>query len=224
MNTAYSQKSVIGIDLGTSNCCAAISLPTKTEVIINELGSRTTPSFVTFDKSKDGVIVGMASKMKMDQHPERTVQSVKRLIGKRFSDPKVQSDAEYLAYRLVEDVRDKIKIHIKDEKNEFNFRPEEISSILLKKMIKISNTFVGREITQAVIAVPAYFTDAQRKATKTAGEAAGIEVLHLIKEPLAAAIAYHEKIESKEEKKVLIFDLGGGTFDISIIELLLIIL
>merc|ERR1712070_315216 len=204
---------VIGIDLGTTYSCVGIFKNGRVEIIPNELGNRITPSQVAFtDEEK---LVGEAAKNQLSSNPERSVYVVKRLIGRNFADKEVQRDMKYLSYKVV-DKGGKPYIKIETTQGQKNLSPEEVSAMVLVKMKEIAEAFLGREVKNAVITVPAYFSDAQRQATKDAGVISGLNVLRIINEPTAAAIAYG--LDKKgSEKNVLIFDLGGGTFDVSLL-------
>ena len=205
----------IGIDLGTTYSCVGIWDGSRTEIISNDQGNRTTPSYVAFTDTER--LIGDAAKNQSALNPENTIYDAKRLIGRKFSDDNLQRDKKLLSYNIVKDSSDKplISVNYKSEKK--TFTPEEISSMVLTKMKETSEAYVGHEIKDAVITVPAYFNDSQRQATKDAGSIAGLNVLRVINEPTAAAIAYGlDKVKDKESN-VLIFDLGGGTFDVSIL-------
>ncbi|GBG91218.1 hypothetical protein CBR_g52100 [Chara braunii] len=219
-------EAVIGIDLGTSNCCVAVFHNGKVEVIPNETGSRTTPSFVAFTDSEQECLVGEAAKRYGQKHPEQCIYEVKRLMGKAFLDADVQMDSRRWPFKVVAGPSREALIEVpglpsSDGQHGRHFKPEEISAMLLKKMKKIAEDFTNHaNIRDAVITVPAYFNDSQRQATKDAGEMAGLNVLRLINEPTAAALAYvNQRVigTNCQDKKILVFDLGGGTFDVSII-------
>ena len=204
----------IGIDLGTTYSCVGIWENNKVEIIANDQGSRTTPSYVAFTETER--LIGPAAKNQASQNPENTIFDAKRLIGRKYSDQTVQSDLKHLSYSVKKGKDDKplIKVTFKNEKKEF--QPEEISSMVLSKMREIAEAYIGSEVKDAVVTVPAYFNDSQRQATKDAGTIAGLNVLRIINEPTAAAIAYG--LDKKEgEKNVLIYDLGGGTFDVTLL-------
>jgi L1 cell adhesion molecule like protein len=204
----------IGIDLGTTYSCVGIWENNKVEIIANDQGSRTTPSYVAFTETER--LIGPAAKNQASQNPENTIFDAKRLIGRKYSDQTVQSDLKHLSYSVKKGKDDKplIKVTFKNEKKEF--QPEEISSMVLSKMKEIAEAYMGSEVKDAVVTVPAYFNDSQRQATKDAGTIAGLNVLRIINEPTAAAIAYG--LDKKEgEKNVLIYDLGGGTFDVTLL-------
>jgi len=204
----------IGIDLGTTYSCVAVYRNGNVEIIANDQGNRTMPSYVAFTDNDDRLI-GEAAKNQVNSNPTNTVFDAKRLIGKKFTDPEVQKDIAHYSFKVKADSSGKPLISL--DKGEFH--PEQISSMVLEKMRDIASTFLGQEITKAVVTVPAYFNDSQRQATKDAAAIAGIEVLRIINEPTAAAMAYGLKNESSKEKNVLIFDMGGGTFDVSLLSI-----
>jgi len=204
---------VIGIDLGTTYSCVGIFRNGGVEIIPNELGNRITPSVVAFTDEER--LVGESAKNQGAINPRRTVYSVKRLIGRKFNDKEVQLDKKLLPYEVVnKDGKPYIEVEIKGEKK--SFAPEEISAMILMKMKSIAENYLGREVKNAVITVPAYFNDSQRQSTKDAGMIAGLNVLRIINEPTAAAIAYGLDKKDKE-RNILVFDLGGGTFDVSLL-------
>jgi len=204
----------IGIDLGTTYSCVGIWQNNNVEIIANDQGNRTTPSYVAFNDHER--LVGNAAKSQSSQNPTNTVFDAKRLIGRNFSDSTVQSDLKHLPYEVRgnKDGKPEIKVMYKGEDRVF--QPEEISSMVLVKMKEIAESFIGSEVKDAVITVPAYFNDSQRQATKDAGLIAGLNVLRIINEPTAAAIAYGLDKKGQGEKNILIYDLGGGTFDVTI--------
>jgi heat shock protein 5 len=206
---------VIGIDLGTTYSCVGVFKNGAVEIIPNELGSRITPSVVSF--TDEGKMVGEAAKNQAQVHPERTIYDVKRLIGRKFNDKEVQEDAKFLPYKLVNrDGKPVIQTLVKGETKEM--QAEEISAMVLTKMKNIAENYLGTTVTDAVVTVPAYFNDSQRQATKDAGMIAGLNVLRIINEPTAAAMAYG--LDKKDqEKTILVYDLGGGTFDVSILSI-----
>ena len=204
----------IGIDLGTTYSCVAVYRNGNVEIIANDQGNRTMPSYVAFTDNGDRLI-GEAAKNQVNSNPTNTVFDAKRLIGKKFTDPEVKKDIAHYSFKVKADSSGKPLISL--DKGEFH--PEQISSMVLEKMRDIASTFLGQEITKAVVTVPAYFNDSQRQATKDAAAIAGIEVLRIINEPTAAAMAYGLKNESSKEKNVLIFDMGGGTFDVSLLSI-----
>ncbi|KAG1364388.1 heat shock 70 kDa protein [Cocos nucifera] len=207
----------IGIDLGTTYSCVGVWLNDRVEIIANDQGNRTTPSYVAFTDTER--LVGDAAKNQVAMNPHNTVFDAKRLIGRRFSDPSVQSDMKLWPFRVVPGPGDKPLIVVTYKGEEKRFTPEEISSMVLSKMREIAETFLGHSVKDAVITVPAYFNDSQRQATKDAGAIAGLNVIRMINEPTAAAIAYglDKKAARTGERNVLIFDLGGGTFDVSLL-------
>ncbi|KAL7671518.1 hypothetical protein ACOME3_006414 [Neoechinorhynchus agilis] len=204
----------IGIDLGTTYSCVAVFQHGKVEIIANDQGNRTTPSYVAFTDSER--LIGDAAKNQVALNPTNTVFDAKRLIGRRFQDSSVQSDMKHWPFKVLNDGgKPKVQVEYKGELKAFY--PEEISSMVLTKMKEIAESYLGRKITDAVVTVPAYFNDSQRQATKDAGMIAGLNVLRIINEPTAAAIAYGLDKKVTGEKNVLIFDLGGGTFDVSVL-------
>jgi heat shock protein 5 len=204
---------VIGIDLGTTYSCVGIFKNGRVEIIPNELGNRITPSTVAF--TDDEKLVGESAKNQAVQNPTRTVYVVKRLIGRNFNDKEVQRDLKYISYKVV-DKAGKPYISIETTAGKKLMSPEEISAMILVKMKEVAEAYLGREVKYAVVTVPAYFNDAQRQATKDAGLIAGLDVLRIINEPTAAAIAYGMDKKSGE-KNIIVFDLGGGTFDVSLL-------
>jgi len=203
---------IIGIDLGTTNSCVAILENNKPKVIENSEGARTTPSIVSYG---DEILVGASAKRQAVTNPKKTIYAAKRLIGRKFKEKEVQKDIDLMPYTIVENTNGDAWVKIDDK----DLAPPQISAEVLKKMKKTAEDYLGAEVTQAVITVPAYFNDAQRQATKDAGKIAGLEVLRIINEPTAAALAYGVDKGDKKDKKVAVYDLGGGTFDVSIIEI-----
>ena len=201
---------VVGIDLGTTNSCVAVMEGGKPTVIANAEGFRTTPSVVAFAKNGDR-LVGQIAKRQAVMNPENTFYSVKRFIGRRFDE--VANEATEVSYKVV-NVSGNVKIDSPTAGKQYS--PEEISAQVLRKLLEDASKYIGETVTQAVITVPAYFNDSQRQATKDAGRIAGVEVLRIINEPTAAALAYG--LDRKTNETVLVFDLGGGTFDVSILE------
>jgi molecular chaperone DnaK len=204
---------IIGIDLGTTNSCVAILENNKPRVIENNEGARTTPSIVAYG---DEILVGANAKRQAVTNPKRTVYAAKRLIGRKFKEQAVQKDIDLMPYKIVENTNGDAWVEIDDKK----LAPPQISAEVLKKMKQTAEDYLGHEVSQAVITVPAYFNDAQRQATKDAGTIAGLEVLRIINEPTAAALAYGVDKADKQDRKVAVYDLGGGTFDISIIDII----
>ena len=202
---------IIGIDLGTTNSCVAVMEGGEPVVIQNSEGGRTTPSIVGFT-AKGERIVGQPAKNQMVTNPENTVYSIKRFIGHRYSE--LSGEAKMVPYKVVDHGED-VRIDIEGKE----YSPQEISAFILQKMKKTAEDYLGQAVTEAVITVPAYFNDAQRQATKDAGKIAGLDVKRIINEPTAASLAYGFNKESKSEKTIAVYDLGGGTFDISILEL-----
>ena len=202
----------IGIDLGTTNSCVAIMEGGDPVVIANAEGSRTTPSMVAFN-DKGERLVGQIAKRQAITNPDNTVFAVKRLIGRKYSSPEIQRDLKIVPYKIVGADNGDAHIEIRGK----SYSPAEISSMILQKMKQTAEDYLGEEVTQAVITVPAYFNDSQRQATKDAGRIAGLKVERIINEPTAASLAYG--LDKKGDKKIAVFDLGGGTFDISILEI-----
>ena len=214
MPAAQKNGPAIGIDLGTTYSCVGIYQHGKVEIIANEMGNRTTPSFVAFNDSER--LIGDAAKNQVAMNPHNTIFDAKRLIGRKFDDEKIQADMKHWPFKLYNDCgKPKIQVEFKGETK--RFAPEEVSSMVLTKMREIAESYLGTKVTDAVITVPAYFNDSQRQATKDAGAIAGLNVLRIINEPTAAALAYGLDKNLKGERNVLIFDLGGGTFDVSIL-------
>ena len=205
----------IGIDLGTTYSCVGVWQNDRVEIIANDQGNRTTPSYVAFTETER--LIGDAAKNQVAKNPVNTVFDAKRLIGRKFSDPIVQKDMKLWPFTVEAGPDDKPVIVVKFKGENKKFHPEEISSMVLVKMKETAEAFLGQTIKNAVITVPAYFNDNQRQATKDAGSISGMNVLRIINEPTAAAIAYGLDKKGKGEKNVLIFDLGGGTFDVSLL-------
>jgi molecular chaperone DnaK len=203
---------VIGIDLGTTNSCVAIMEAGDPVVIANSEGSRTTPSVAAFTESGER-LVGQIARRQAITNPENTIFAVKRLIGRRFDDPLVQKAMKVLPYKIVKADNGDAWVEIRGKK----YSPAEISAFILQKMKQTAEDYLGEKVTEAVITVPAYFNDSQRQATKDAGRISGLNVLRIINEPTAASLAYG--LDKKRDEKIAVFDLGGGTFDISILEL-----
>lgn len=202
---------ILGIDLGTTNSCMAVVEGGQPKVLENAEGNRTTPSVVAFSKTGEK-LVGQQAKRQAVVNPKNTFSSIKRLIGHRWDDPQLQEDIKHFPFEVV---KKNDGVRVKDE-NGKEYAPEEISAMVLQKLKSDAEAKVGEKITQAVITVPAYFDDSQRQATKVAGEIAGLEVLRIINEPTAAALAYG--FDTKKDQKIAVYDLGGGTFDVSILE------
>lgn len=205
-------EAIIGIDLGTTYSSVAITRNGQTEIIPNDLGNRITPSWVAFTDGER--IVGEAAKSQAAINPKNTIYEIKRLIGRRYDDPEVQRDARLVSYDIV-DKNNKPYVKALVNNAEKTMSPEEVSAMILTKMKTVAEEYLGETVTKAVVTVPAYFTDAQRQATKDAGAIAGLEVLRIINEPTAAAIAYG--LSKKGERNILVYDLGGGTFDVSLL-------
>jgi len=215
----------IGIDLGTTYSCVGIWQNDRVEIISNDQGNRTTPSYVAFNDSER--LVGDAAKNQVSLNPKNTVFDAKRLIGRKFDDPSVQSDMEHFSFEVVPGSGGKPKIKVQHMGEDKEFHAEEISAMVLAKMKEVAEAFLEQEVKDAVVTVPAYFNDSQRQATKDAGSIAGLNVLRIVNEPTAAAIAYgldktavgglRDGSSIDEDRNVLIFDLGGGTFDVSIL-------
>lgn len=204
---------IIGIDLGTTNSCVAVMEGDKPKVIENSEGARTTPSIVAY--ANDEVLVGASAKRQAVTNSKNTIYAAKRLIGRKFKDKEVQKDIDMMPYKITEATNGDAWIQANDKE----LAPPQISAEVLRKMKQTAEAYLGTEVTQAVITVPAYFNDSQRQATKDAGKIAGLEVLRIINEPTAAALAYGMDKATKKDAKIAVYDLGGGTFDISIIEI-----
>jgi molecular chaperone DnaK len=204
---------VIGIDLGTTNSCVAVVENGNSRVIENSEGARTTPSVVAY--TSDDVLVGASAKRQAITNPKNTIYAAKRLIGRKFREDAVQKDINLMPYSIVENDNGDAWVQAGDRR----LAPPQISAEVLRKMKKTAEDYLGTEVTQAVITVPAYFNDSQRQATKDAGRIAGLEVLRIINEPTAAALAYGVDKADKKDRKIAVYDLGGGTFDVSIIEI-----
>lgn len=208
----------VGIDLGTTYSCVGVWQHKQVEIISNDQGYRTTPSYVAFTDSER--LIGEPAKSQVSMNPENTIFDAKRLIGRNYNDPNVQSDSKHWPFKVVND-KGKPKLEVESQGENKQFSPEEISSMILVKMKNIAESYLGNEVKDAVVTVPAYFNDSQRQATKDAGTIAGLNILRIINEPTAAAIAYglDKKNSNSEEQNILIFDLGGGTFDVSILSI-----
>jgi molecular chaperone DnaK len=204
---------IIGIDLGTTNSCVAVIENGKSKVIENSEGARTTPSIVAY--TPDEIIVGASAKRQAVTNPKNTIYASKRLIGRKFKEQAVQKDLDLMPYEIYENSNGDAWVRAQGKE----LAPPQISAEVLRKMKKTAEDYLGHEVTQAVITVPAYFNDSQRQATKDAGKIAGLEVLRIINEPTAAALAYGVDKEDKQDRKIAVYDLGGGTFDVSIIEI-----
>jgi len=209
--------SAIGIDLGTTYSCVGVWQNDRVEIIANDQGNRTTPSYVAFTDTER--LIGDAAKNQVAMNPENSVFDAKRLIGRRFSDAVVQADMKHWPFRVIPKEGDKPYIQVKYKGEVKDFAPEEISSMVLTKMKETAEAYLGKAVKDAVITVPAYFNDSQRQATKDAGAITGLNVLRIINEPTAAAIAYGLDKKKSGECNILIFDLGGGTFDVSLLTL-----
>ena len=202
---------IIGIDLGTTNSCVAIMEGGQPKVIENSEGARTTPSIIAY--TDDGeVLVGASAKRQAVTNPKNTLYAVKRLIGRKFVEKEVQKDINLMPYTIAAADNGDAWVEVRGKK----MAPPQVSAEVLRKMKKTAEDYLGEAVTEAVITVPAYFNDAQRQATKDAGRIAGLEVKRIINEPTAAALAYG--LDKKSNERILVFDLGGGTFDVSILE------
>jgi heat shock protein 5 len=210
---------IIGIDLGTTYSCVSVFKDGSAQIIANDQGNRITPSIVAFTDTNER-LVGDAAKNQATVNPENTIYDVKRLIGRDYSDKSVQEDKNLMPFKIVPDKIGKPRISITQGGNERIFSPEELSGLVLAKMKSIAETYLGQEVTRAVVTVPAYFTQAQREATKDAGRIAGLKVERIINEPTAAALAYGLAEDTEvEDQNILVFDLGGGTFDVTLLNL-----
>ena len=204
---------VIGIDLGTTNSCVAVIENGVTKIIENSEGARTTPSIVAY--ANDEILVGASAKRQAVTNPKNTIYAAKRLIGRKFAEDAVQKDIDLMPYKIIKADNGDAWVEANNDK----LAPPQISAEVLRKMKRTAEDYLGHEVTQAVITVPAYFNDSQRQATKDAGKIAGLEVLRIINEPTAAALAYGVDKQDKRDRKIAVYDLGGGTFDVSIIEI-----
>lgn len=202
---------IIGIDLGTTNSAVAIMEVGNPKIIENAEGARTTPSVVSLSKTGER-LVGLLARRQAVTNPKNTVFGIKRFIGHTFDDPAVQKDKAVVPYEVLKSANGGVEVKMGDK----NYRPEEISAMILQKLKADAEAKVGEQITEAIITVPAYFNDAQRQATKDAGKIAGLDVKRIINEPTAAALAYG--LNKKKNEKIAVFDFGGGTFDVSILE------
>ena len=205
---------IIGIDLGTTNSCVSVMEGNNTRVIENSEGTRTTPSVIAYQEDGE-ILVGAPAKRQAVTNPTNTVYAVKRLIGRKFSEKEVQKDIDLMPYKIAKADNGDAWVEIRGEK----LAPPQVSAEILRKMKKTAEDYLGEEVTEAVITVPAYFNDAQRQATKDAGRIAGLDVKRIINEPTAAALAFGLDKQSKGDRKIAVYDLGGGTFDVSIIEI-----
>src|SRR6201747_62500 len=204
---------IIGIDLGTTNSCVAIMEGNTTKVIENSEGARTTPSIIAYQEDGE-VLVGASAKRQAVTNPKNTLYAVKRLIGRKFTEKEVQKDINLMPYEILAADNGDAWVGVRGKK----YAPQQVSAEVLRKMKKTAEDYLGEEVTEAVITVPAYFNDSQRQATKDAGRIAGLDVKRIINEPTAAALAFG--LDKKEgDRKIAVYDLGGGTFDISIIEI-----
>ncbi|HEV7717751.1 MAG TPA: Hsp70 family protein, partial [Arsenicitalea sp.] len=203
---------VIGIDLGTTNSCVAVMDGSNPKVIENAEGARTTPSMVAFSSSGER-LVGQPAKRQAVTNPEGTLFAVKRLIGRRYDDPLVGKDKGLVPFKIINGDNGDAWVEVSGQK----YSPSQVSAMILQKMKETAESYLGETVTQAVITVPAYFNDSQRQATKDAGKIAGLEVLRIINEPTAAALAYG--LDKKQAGTIAVYDLGGGTFDVSVLEI-----
>jgi L1 cell adhesion molecule like protein len=205
----------IGLDLGTTTSCVGVWVDNRVEIIANEQGNRITPSYVSF--TDNDRLIGDAAKGIAASNPKNTVFDAKRLIGRKFTDATVQSDMKHWSFDVTEGSGSKPQIEVDFKGEHKKYMPEEISAMVLQKMKQTAESYLGCEVKDAVITVPAYFNDSQRQATKDAGTIAGLNVLRIINEPTAAALAYGLDKKSNGEQNVVIFDCGGGTHDVSLI-------
>jgi heat shock protein 1/8 len=215
--SAAKKAPVIGIDLGTTYSCVGVWQNDRVEIIASESGARTVPSMVSFTESER--LIGDSAQSAAAQNPSSTVFDAKRMIGREFTDPLLQSDMKHFPYDVINDGRGRPQIVVDTKDGQKKFYPEEISAMVLGKMKNIAENYLGETVKDAVVTVPAYFNDAQRQATRDAGTIAGLNVLRIINEPTAAALAYGLDKKVAGERNVLIFDLGGGTFDVSLLTL-----
>ena len=205
---------IIGIDLGTTNSCVSVMEGNTTRVIENSEGTRTTPSVIAYLENGE-ILVGAPAKRQAVTNPTNTVYAVKRLIGRKFAEKEVQKDIDLMPYTIAKADNGDAWVEVRGNK----LAPPQVSAEILRKMKKTAEDYLGEEVTEAVITVPAYFNDAQRQATKDAGRIAGLDVKRIINEPTAAALAFGLDKQSKGDRKIAVYDLGGGTFDVSIIEI-----
>jgi len=207
---------VIGIDLGTTYSCVAVQRGGRVEIIANDQGHRITPSWVSFTDEER--LIGDSAKNAFHSNPMNTVFDAKRLIGRRIDDPEVKRDQKHWPFKIVER-NSKPSVQVQYRGEERDFTPEEVSAMILTKMKETAEAYLGKKVTHAVVTVPAYFNDAQRQATKDAGTIAGLQILRIINEPTAAAIAYGLDKKSQSESRIIVYDLGGGTFDVSLLSI-----
>lgn len=207
----------IGIDLGTTYSCVGVWQNDKVEIIANDQGNRTTPSWVAFNDSEK--LVGESAKNQYSMNIDNTVFDAKRLMGYKFSDPVLQKELKHLPYKVKPNSSDIPTIHVQYKGEDKQFTPQEISAFILEKMKQTAEAYLGKEVKNAVITVPAYFNDAQRQATKDAGAICGLNVLRIINEPTAAAIAYGLDNKKEGERNIIIYDVGGGTLDVTLLTL-----
>jgi molecular chaperone DnaK len=205
---------IIGIDLGTTNSCVSVMEGNATRVIENSEGARTTPSIVAYQEDGE-VLVGASAKRQAVTNPRNTLYAIKRLIGRKFEEKEVQKDIDLMPYSIAKADNGDAWVEVRGKK----IAPQQVSADILRKMKKTAEDYLGEEVTEAVITVPAYFNDAQRQATKDAGRIAGLDVKRIINEPTAAALAFGLDKHGKGDRKIAVYDLGGGTFDVSIIEI-----
>jgi len=217
LHTTIVFEGAIGIDLGTTYSCVGVWQNDRVEIISNDQGNRTTPSYVAFNDSER--LIGESARNQAAMNPQNTVFDAKRLIGRKYSDKTVQNDKRHWPFEVTHDSQDRPLIKATYQEKEREFRPEEISAMVLTKMKEYAENFLGRPVKQAVITVPAYFNDAQRTSTRDAGMIAGLEVIRIINEPTAAAVAYGFDNRTDKEQNILVFDMGGGTFDVTILNL-----
>merc|ERR1711962_1228270 len=211
------KRNAVGIDLGTTYSCVGTFQHGKVEIIANDQGNRTTPSYVAFTDTER--LIGDAAKNQVAMNPTNSIFDAKRLIGRKYDDSTVATDIKHWPFKVV-NAGDKPRLEVEDKSEAKSFTPEEISAMVLTKMKETAESYLGQEVKDAVVTVPAYFNDSQRQATKDAGVIAGLNIIRIINEPTAAAIAYGlDKKENEKESNVLIFDLGGGTFDVSILNI-----